>query len=232
MVQLFRVLILIFDANYTLPTTNGWTVTDGKLVLPASATKNDANINLTDNTQFSVDNYAYVFNSGNKESNCRSGSQDTPCYSYYSWDVATLGSGRSIGADNTDASYSICPKNWKLPTSRYTSPFNATVAEDSDYYNLAISHEMPTGAWSKDSGNHFYNEAGPGTQPDFLRVGYYGSGSFVAVSGRRYGNYWSATSGSSSSSARSLYFYINSVNTASSFNRKNGLSVRCLFKAN
>ena len=215
-----------FDANYTLPTTNGWTVTDGKLVLPASATKNDADNNLTDSTQFGTDNYAYVFNSGNKE-NCGASDQDTPCYSYYSWDTATLGSGRGISTDNTDADYSICPKNWKLPTSRYTSTFDATTAQDSDFYNLATNYGMSTGAWSQYTSS-FYNQAGPGTIPNFLLAGYYSRGSFY--SGGSGGHYRSATSYSTSTCAYTLYFNSNNVGSASSsYLRGLGSSVRCLF---
>ena len=213
-----------FDSNYTLPTTNGWTITDGKLILPASATKNDADNNLTDSTQFGVINYAYVFNSGNKE-NCGASNQNTPCYSYYSWDTATLGSGRSISTDNIDASYSICPKNWRLPTSRYTYPFNATTAADSDFYNLATNYGMSTGAWSQSTSN-FYNQAGPSTTPDFLLAGLYGGGLFY--SGGSYGLYWSATSYSSSTNARFLYFLSDGVDSARNVSRRYGYSVRCL----
>lgn len=37
-------------ASYTPPTADGWATNDDKLVLPASAIKNDADNNLTDNT--------------------------------------------------------------------------------------------------------------------------------------------------------------------------------------
>ena len=214
-----------FDSNYTLPTTDGWTVSDGKLILPASAVKNDADNNLTDSTQFGTNNYAYVFNSGNKE-NCGASGQDTPCYSYYSWDTATLGSGRSISTDNTDADYSICPKNWKLPTSRYTATFDATTAQDSDFYNLATNYGMSTGVWGQSTSN-FYNQAGPSTTPDFLLAGSYFDGSFGAVGS--YGLYWSATSFSNSTNARSLFFYSGDVYSTSNSNRRLGYSVRCLF---
>ena len=214
-----------FDANYELPTTDGWTVTDGKLVLPASAVKNDNDNNLTDNTQFSQDNYAYVFNSGNKE-NCGASGQNTPCYSYYSWDTATLGSGRTLATENTDADYSICPKNWKLPTSRYTSTFDATTAASSDYYNLATNYGMSTGVWSQSTSN-FYNQAGPDTTPDYLLAGGYRGGSFSY--GGSYGYYWSATSYSSPAGARILRFGSGGVSSADYNNRMVGYSVRCLF---
>ena len=213
-----------FDASYTLPTTDGWTVSDGKLILPASAVKNDANNNLTDSTQFGTDNYAYVFNSGNKE-NCGASGQNIPCYSYYSWDTATLGSGRSIGTDNTDADYSICPKNWKLPTSRYTRTFDATTAADSDFYNLAINYGMSTGVWSQSTSN-FYTQAGPSTTPDFLLAGGYYGGSFSSDGSNGY--YWSASSHSNSAYARNLRFNSGFVNSADSGYRRRGFSVRCL----
>ena len=216
-----------FDASYTLPTTNGWTVTDGKLILPASAVKNENDNNLTDSTQFSTDNYAYVFNSGNKD-NCGGSGQHTPCYSYYSWDTATLGSGRSISTDNTDASYSICPKNWKLPTSRYTSPFDATTAQDSDFYNLAINYGMSTDTWAESTSN-FYNQAGPGTTPNFLLASYYYEGWFFSEASNDSGAYWSATSVSSSRSAHYPFFLSEFISTEYSGSRKQGNSVRCLF---
>ena len=216
-----------FDSNYTLPTTNGWTVTDGKLVLPASATKNPDNNDLTDSSQFSTDDYAYVFNSGNKE-NCGGSSQNTPCYSYYSWDTATLGSGRSISTDNTDADYSICPKNWKLPTSRYTSTFDAATAQDSDLYNLATNYGMSTGMWSQ-STSSFYDQAGPGTIPNFLFAGFYYGGSFG--NGGSFGGFWSSTSYFNADYARILCFDSGDVyiSSADSGLREVGSSVRCLF---
>ena len=215
-----------FESTYTLPTTNGWTVNDGKLVLPASAIKNDSDNNLTDSTQFGTDSYAYVFNSGNKE-NCGGNDQNTPCYSYYSWDAATLGSGRSIATDNTDADHSICPKNWRLPTSRYSNPFDTTIASGSDFYILATNYGMDTGIWNQSTGN-FYTQAGPGTTPDFLLAGSYDGGSFS--SGGIGGNYWSSTSYSSSTFALGLYFfYSRNVSSNDTYFSQNGLSVRCLF---
>ena len=203
-----------FDANYILPTTNGWTVTDGKLILPTSSTSG-----------FSTNNYAYVYNSGNKE-NCGDSNQNVPCYSYYSWDTATLGSGRNISTDNTDANYSICPKNWKLPTSRYASTFDSTMAANSIFYNLATNYGMSTGMWYQSTSN-FYNQAGPSTISDFLLAGLYDSGAFY--DGGSYGYYWSSTSFSDSTYARILRFDSYSVSPANFDGRKGGISIRCLF---
>ena len=212
-----------FESTYALPTTNGWTVTDGKLVLPASAIKNDADNNLTDSTQFSTDNYAYVFNSGIK-GNCGSSGQDTPCYSYYSWDTATLGSGRGIETDNTDADYSICPKNWRLPTSRTTSAANWQT--ESDFYAMAHQYGLDSTTSTTERDNGFYTQAGPGTTPDFLLAGHCGSGSFHSGG---LGLYWSSTSLSDSIYARVLAFNSSNILSAFSSGRGIGNQVRCLF---
>ncbi len=213
-----------FDSNYTLPTTDGWTVSNGKLILPASATKNAADNDLTDSTQFSTDNYAYVFNSGNKE-NCGASGQDTPCYSYYSWDTATLGSGRSISTDNTDADYSICPKNWRLPTSGST--YN-NGWKRGDFYALATSYGVNLESNYYEYSSTFFNNAGPNTTPGFLLAGYYSGGGLFRNGGSS-GNYWSSTSDSSSSSACHLHFDSSYVNSAEYNDRYSGFSVRCLF---
>ncbi|MBR0465770.1 hypothetical protein IJJ02_03250 [Candidatus Saccharibacteria bacterium] len=201
-----------FESTYTLPTTNGWTTSSGKLVLPASSTSG-----------FSTNNYAYVYNSGNKE-NCGASGQNTPCYSYYSWDAATLGSGRSISANDTDAPYSICPKGWKLPTAYTTSASNWQTT--SDFYVMAHQYGLDSTTSTSESDSDFYNQAGPGTLPNFLLAGNYGYGSFI--NGGNYGSYWSATSGSNTSSARYLVFSSSSVNSANSYNRCMGYSVRCV----
>ena len=203
-----------FDSNYILPTTNGWTTSDDRLILPLSSTSG-----------FLADNYAYVYNSGNKE-NCGASGQNTPCYSYYSWDAATLGSGREITAQNADASYSICPKNWRLPVSRFINgSFDATVAAESEFYNLAIHYGMSTGSWSQ-STSDFYSQAGPGTIPNFLLSGLCPPNSCVGASGSN-GLYWSSTKNGTSSQHLDFapgHIYAGTVTTG-----YYGFSVRCLF---
>lgn len=214
-----------FDSNYTLPTTDGWTAINGKLILPASATKNTADNNLTDTTQFSTDNYAYVFNSGNKV-NCGASGQSAPCYSYYSWDAATLGSGRSISGSNIDAEYSICPKGWGIATSRTTAAANWQT--NSDLYVLAHQYGLDSDASTLEKDSDFYNQAGPATVPNFLLGGGYDSGVF-RNSGST-GLYWSSTSITSSAKANVLGFNASRVDTANSFSRRSGMALRCLFK--
>ena len=193
------------DSSYTIPTTQGWQ-SGGKL--PASSTSG-----------FDTNNYAYVYNSGN--TTCGS---SNPCYSYYSWDAATLGSGRNITADNTDAPYSICPKGWHLPNTRTgtnsTSDFRALMialggSRSVEAYNNGTS---PTGAvmFGRITAS-----------PNYYRAGHYsssGGGGFNIT-----GFYLSSTSQNSTSN-RQLYFGSNIVNPINPTNRSYGASVRCVKK--
>ena len=194
-------------------TSNNLTKTGNTIVLPASSTSG-----------FNTNNYSYVYNSGNK-TNCGALNQNTPCYSYYSWDAATLGSGRSISTDNTDAQQSICPKNWRLPTSRTTSATNWQTT--SDFYAMAHQYGLDSTTSTSESDADFYDNAGPGTTPNFLLAGRYDVFSFF--SGGSYGFYWSSTSYSTTDLARHLNFSSSSVNSASVMNRYVGYSIRCLF---
>ena len=200
-----------FTSDYypNLPNDNGWTIVDNnKLKMPSSSTEG-----------FSVDNYAYVYNSGNISSSCTA----PGCYSYYSWDAATLGSGRSITADNTDAPHSICPAGWHLPNTRTGT--NA----GSDFRNLMIvlggsntietynNNTTPTGA-------EMYNRI-TSAPLNFLRAGYYNASTFGH--GENFGNYWSATS-NNGAYARRLNFNSTNVYSADYYYRRRGFSVRCV----
>ena len=190
-------------------TSNNLTKTGSTIVLPASSTSG-----------FDTVNYSYIYNTNNKTSNC-----DSPgCYSYYSWDAATLGSGRTIDTENTDAPYSICPKGWRLPTSGNSSN---NEWKRGDFYKLATAYGANLESNSYEDSSTFYDNAGPGTAPGFLLAGHYRNGSFY--SGGSLGLYWSSTSGSSTSYAHNLYFSSSLVHSADNRNRRYGFSVRCLF---
>ena len=195
-------------------TSNNLTKTDDTIVLPASS-----------NSGFNSDSYSFVYNSQSETCD-----NNSPCYSYYSWDAATLGSGRSISTDNTDAPYSICPKGWKLPS---TYNGSGTTAEATDFRALMIalggSNSIQTyNSSTSPTGAAMYNAIKAGTAPNFLLAGYYGNGSFS--NGGSYGNYWSSTSRSSSNVARNLYFDSSYVDSANSYSRRYGFSVRCLLR--
>ena len=198
-----------FDSSYSIPTTQGW---------QAGGTLPESNA-----SDFSNDNYAYVYNSGN--TTCSSSS---PCYSYYSWDAATLGSGRNISTDNTDAPYSICPKGWKLP-----STYNGT-NDSTDYRALMIglggsnsiqnytSSTTPKGAT-------IYNKLVVAPY-NYVLPGYYRDNTGALRSGGSYGFYWSSTSYSNNTDARYLRIYSNAVDSARSYGRRDGFAVRCVYQ--
>jgi uncharacterized protein (TIGR02145 family) len=205
------------DGGYTLPSNQGWQSTAGQL--PASSTSG-----------FDTDNYAYVYNSGNPTDSvsCGASGQNTPCYSYYSWDAATLGSGRSITTENTDAPYSICPKGWRLPTSGQNDGTTAlTNWKRGDFYRLLTAYGANLEDAYNQSTTTFWNNAGAGTTANFLLSGFYSGSTFNG--GGSGGNYWSSTSRSSTYS-RALGFSTGRVRSAIYNNRRYGYSVRCLLK--
>ncbi len=180
------------------------------------------------NDQFSSDTGEYVFNTGNATTTC---SSSTPCNSYYSWLAATAGgkdsSGNAVSTNGYNAAYSICPKGWRLPTST-TSNASATTSPNwktGDFYALATAYGANLESNYYQSSGTFYNNAGPGTTPNFLLAGRYYSGSFYG--GGSGGDYWSSTSNSGTSAYR-LYFNSSYVDSANSYYRSYGFSVRCV----
>ena len=203
-----------------VPSTNYYT-------LPASTTISSGTS--VQSGQFSSDTTAYVFNTGNNTTTCNS---STPCNSYYSWLAATAGgkdsSGNAVSTNGYNAAYSICPKGWRLPTSTTS---NASAQSNNnwktgDWYALATAYGANLESNYYQSAATFYNNAGPGTTPNFLLAGYYIFGSFG--NGGSYGYYWSSTA-YSSTYAYFLYFSSRSVNSANYNGRRVGVSVRCVY---
>ena len=198
--------------NYSIPEDQGWGL--------------DSRLPVSSEIGFDVNNYAYVYNSGNK-TECGANGQNVPCYSYYSWDVATLGSGRTISTENTDAPYSICPKGWRLPT---TGSYANNDWKRGDYYRLATAYganlENNNFEYGDPATFPFLYSAGPATLPNFIFANYYANNSFSSES---VGTYWSSTSASDNNGARSIFIGFNYVVTAYGSPRFNGYSVRCLF---
>ena len=191
--------------GYSLPTENGFQAGNK---LPVSS-----------QTGFSDSAQAYIYNTGNNTNNCSS----SGCYSYYSWTAATAGSGINIGTDNADAPYSICPKGWKLPTSKA----KAYLADGSDLYQLAVAYEMdPDGIYQRTTA--FYNQAGPNTIPNFLIGGAYGNNGIGSASDRGY--LLSRTSAYYNGGIRGLLFNTTSVFSSDVIGRANGYHVRCLVR--
>ena len=197
-----------FDASYNLPTDRGWQ-SDGGLPASSASAFDD------------IDNYGYIYNTGNDTDVCSS----PGCYSYYSWDVATVGSGRNITQGNTDASYSVCPKGWRLPKSRTTSATDWRTA--SDFYGLAHLYGLDSTISTSENDGDFNINAGPGTIPNFLLTGFYNRSGFNV--GNSYGDYWSATYNSNPNSLI-LNFDATGVRSASAQYKWLGFAVRCVLR--
>ena len=120
---------------------------------------------------------------------------------FYQWNAATAGTGGTITSQ--EATDSICPKGWQLPTSNNSNPgsFGGLVGS----LNSTTITQAP----------YYFNPSG-----------YVVSGSLWYAGGE--GDYWSSTAFSSASSAYYLYFLSGGVYPSNANSRYNGHSVRCL----
>ena len=178
---------------------------------------------------FSSDTVAYVYNTGNETTTQTSAANN----SYYSWLAATAGgkdtSGTAVTGNGPDAAYSICPKGWRLPKSGNQSDTSATSTtgyKKGDFYKLATAYGANLESSHSQNSAVFYNNAGPGSLPNFLLAGFYNSSTFY--NGGTYGDYWSSSS-ISSTYVYDLYFGSSTVHSAYRRYRRNGFSVRCVF---
>ena len=129
---------------------------------------------------------------------------------HYTWNAATAGTGGTITSQ--DATDSICPKGWQLPTSNNSN--SGSFQALTNAYNISSNAAGSTALVSAP----LY----------FVRSGYVLSGSLRYAGS--YGDYWSSTAGSNTIFAYELYFnsgYVNPSNIGSHL-RYYGQSVRCL----
>ena len=136
---------------------------------------------------------------------------------YYQWSTATAGTGDSL--TSADASDSICPKGWKLPTSNNAEP--GSFAYLINLYGYSSGSDLVAQPL-------YYVNSG------FIEINRYSSEPQTRAASRSgvmlatNGNYWSSTAGSSASAAYRLSFYSGSVYSSGSDTRYTGQSVRCL----
>ena len=188
--------------GYTLPIENGFQVENR---LPESL-----------QSGFNDDIKAFLYNSN--ETQCSFGN---PCYSYYSWTTATVGSGLNVTEVNADAPYSICPKGWRLPKSRVNLGEDNSIHEFSDFYHLGVAYGM------EESYSSFYVQAGPGTVSNFILSGAYRDGSLY-FSGSS-GVYLSATS-RNDTEVLSLSLSSSYMDGSGIVRRGDGVALRCLVR--
>lgn len=127
---------------------------------------------------------------------------------HYTWNAATAGTGGTI--TSTNATDSICPKGWQLPTSNNSN---------------SGSFQALTNAYSISS-NTDGSTALVSAPLYFVRSGNVDSGS-LRYAGNS-GGYWSSTAYSSTSRAYRLSFDSGYVDPSYDLNRYFGQSVRCL----
>ncbi len=152
---------------------------------------------------------------------------------YYNWYAATAGMGNtSVIANGTDVDYSICPKGWRLPTSKKSS---STVEYEYSFNKLTI--DQLTGETVL--GDRWLDKTYTNVELNLANSsGYLLSGGFfsaagsivngsIGVSAGSIGHYWSSTA-YDNNLAYNLAFNYTIVDPAPANDRYNGYSVRCL----
>ncbi|MBR2589111.1 hypothetical protein IKE84_02115, partial [Candidatus Saccharibacteria bacterium] len=121
---------------------------------------------------------------------------------YYNWYAATAGSGTSsMTTDSGDATNSICPAHWRLPTN-YT---NSTSTSAQKSWGSLVSAYGISPANHNTTSEYQTLEAFPFTLP---RAGYFFAGAFQNNGN---GNWWSTTAHSTATHAYHLHFNTTNV---------------------
>ena len=141
---------------------------------------------------------------------------------YYSWYAATAGSGTaSMTTDSGDATNSICPAHWRLPTN-YTNKQYPSGGAPKSWGTLVSAYGISPENHNSTT-EYQILEANPLNLP---RAGYFESGAFYN-SGR--GNWWSTTARSTATYAYGLNFYTTLVYPQNIDRIKySGYTVRCV----
>ena len=179
------------NCNYTSGTCSNWTKvedeTDGTKMVAMSEPRDDGVI-IDGNT------YDAHYLAGN----------------YYQQNAATAGTGEQATSYNANATDSICPKGWKLPTSNNSN--------SGSFGGLTTAYGIGNNSDGANSLRKF---------PLYLvPAGYVTSGS-LSDAGYN-GNYWSSTTADYRFIAYLLYFYSGDATPSVDGVRDYGQSVRCL----
>ena len=135
---------------------------------------------------------------------------------YYNWYTTTAGTGTySTTSSSSDATSSICPKGWQLPTSKNTTNANGNRYS---YYNLLAT---TYGIASSATGSAIVRATPLSFVPGFYNPN---SGSIATVS---IGNFLSASAGSNTHTYN-LHLTATIVNASNSSNKTYGYPVRCV----
>ena len=139
---------------------------------------------------------------------------------YYNWMTVTAGSGTTTAGE--DASYSVCPKNWRLPSA------SSTGVTDSEFYKM-LNRYITTGTW--DSSNNRWTGV---TTSQFTNApvslvfsGLMNSSGTLSDQGSD-GRWWSSTSTGSSHAFSLLVNTSGYVLPWNNNGRSYGFAARCL----
>ena len=123
----------------------------------------------------------------------------------YQWNAATAGTGGMITSQ--DATDSICPKGWHLPT--------ANNSDNASFQTLMNAYSIGNDSTKITQSPLYFHPSGHVTSGSLWSTG-------------RYGYYWSSTAYSSTRSAYDFSFYSGGVDPSEYDTRYLGQSVRCL----
>ena len=141
---------------------------------------------------------------------------------YYSWYAATAGSGtESMTTSDGDATNSICPAHWRLPTN-YINKQSPSGGADKSWGSLVKAYGIDPANHSTAS-EYQTLEAFPFTLP---RAGFFTSGVFQKNNSS--GHWWSTTTPSTAANAYYLDFSTVSVGSQWLGRKYHGLNVRCV----
>lgn len=124
---------------------------------------------------------------------------------YYQWNAVTAGTGGTITSGQ--ATNSICPKGWRLPTNN-----NSTIGS----YKALISAGSINDVATLVGAPYYFVKAG-NIWPDSKLLGYAGSN----------GTYWTSTPDADGARSLNLYF-TTTITVNNDWYRQMGLSVRCI----
>ena len=134
--------------------------------------------------------------------------------------MATLGSGKNITTDGTNAPDSICPKNWQLPVNSGDKSFYNLLSK---YYSGTITSGNPqTTPAIRDEQNLMRSDP-----LDFVVSGVYNRSSGTIYGRTTEGTFWSATA-NSSTYARLLDSHSTGFGPQYAYYRGVGYAVRCV----
>ena len=130
--------------------------------------------------------------------------------SYYNWYTATAGTGTESMFSN-NATNSICPKGWRLPTGGADSEI--TTLTDALVNITTNTTSVPDASFTMQASPNYFVLSGR------YHTEHYRGG---------YGLWWSSTASPNGNRSHDLYLTASSVNPQNDSNKNNGFAVRCV----